>query len=188
VADYSGALVYFACLGLGFMLVEIILIQRFILVLGHPVYAISVILFSLLFFGGLGSYWSGRFGAQRKGLWLKIVLLALVLLLGAYNLGYPALLRAFTGLSIEHRIGLTVVLLCPLGVLMGMPFPLGVSAVHRKEPRVVPWAWGVNATLSVLGSVLAAMLSIRFGFTAALVVGQLAYLTALGMAVIRPLD
>ena len=188
VADYSGALVYFACLGLGFMLVEIILIQRFILVLGHPVYAISVILFSLLFFGGLGSYWSGRFGAQRKGLWLKIVLLAVVLLLGAYNLGYPALLRAFTGLSIEHRIGLTVVLLCPLGVLMGMPFPLGVSAVHRKEPRVVPWAWGVNGTLSVLGSVLAAMLSIRFGFTAALVVGQLAYLTALGMAVIRPLD
>lgn len=188
VADYSGALVYFACLGLGFMLVEIILIQRFILVLGHPVYALSVILFSLLFFGGLGSYWSGRFGAQRKGLWLKIVLLALVLLLGAYNLGYPALLRTFTGLSIEHRIGLTVVLLCPLGVLMGMPFPLGVSAVHRKEPRVVPWAWGVNGTLSVLGSVLAAMLSIRFGFTAALVVGQLAYLTALGMAVIRPLD
>jgi SAM-dependent methyltransferase len=187
VADYSGALVYFACLGLGFLLVEIILIQRFVLFLGHPVYAISVILFSLLFFGGLGSNLSGRFGAQRRGFWLKMVLLALVLLLGVYNLGYPALLRTFTGLSTAHRIGLTVVLLCPLGMLMGMPFPLGISAVHSKDPRVVPWVWGVNGTLSVLGSVLAAMLSISFGFTLALVVGQAAYLVALVLVVIRPM-
>lgn len=83
---------------------------------------------------------------------------------------------------------MTVVLLCPLGLLMGMPFPLGMSAVHRRDSRVVPWAWGVNGTLSVLGSVLAAMLSIRLGFSAALVVGQLAYLAALGMAVIRPMN
>jgi SAM-dependent methyltransferase len=187
VADYSVNLVYFACLGLGFMLVEIVLIQRFILILGHPVYAISVILFSLLFFGGLGSYWTGRFGARRKGLWLKLILLTLVLLLGAYNLGYPILLRTFTGLSIVHRIGLTVAFFCPLGILMGMPFPLGISAVHRRDYRVVPWAWGINGTLSVLGSVLAAMLSIRFGFGVALVVGQLAYLVALMTAVIRPM-
>ncbi len=187
VSNYSGALVYFACLGLGFLLVEIILIQRFVLFLGHPVYAISVILFSLLFFGGLGSNLSGQFGAERRGFLLKTVLLALVLLLGVYNVGYPALLQTFTGLSTAHRIGVTVLFLCPLGVLMGMPFPLGIRAVHAKDPRVVPWVWGVNGTLSVLGSVLAAMLSISFGFTVALVVGQLVYLVALAVAVVRPM-
>jgi spermidine synthase len=179
VRGYSGALLYFACLGVGFLLVEIILIQRFVLFLGHPVYAISVVLFSLLFFGGLGSYLSGRFGLQKGGAYLKSVLLALVLLLGLYNLGYSGLLQMFIGLDVVHRIGLTVLLLCPLGLLMGMPFPLGIRAVHATEPRVVPWAWGVNGTLSVLGSVLAAMLSISFGFTVALMAGQLAYLVAL---------
>jgi len=81
---------------------------------------------------------------------------------------------------------LTVVLLCPLGLLMGMPFTLGIRALHRREPRVVPWAWGINGTLSVLGAVLAAMLSIRFGFTVALLAGQLAYLLALVAVVVWP--
>jgi hypothetical protein len=82
VTDYSGALLYFACLGVGFLLVEIVLIQRFVLFLGHPAYAISVILFGLLFFGGLGSYLSGRFGLHRRSIYHKSVLLILVLLLG----------------------------------------------------------------------------------------------------------
>ena len=187
VTGYSGALLYFACLGVGFLLVEIVLIQRFVLFLGHPVYAISVILFSLLFFGGLGSYLSGRFGMQERSLYHKAVLLALVLLLGLYNLGYSWFLQMFTGLDVVPRIGVTVLLLCPLGLLMGMPFPLGIRAVHSREPRVVPWAWGVNGTLSVLGSVLAAMLSISFGFSAALLVGQLAYLVALIAVLLRPM-
>jgi len=178
VRGYSGALLYFACLGVGFLIVEIVLIQRFVLFLGHPVYAISVILFSLLFFGGLGSYLSGWFGLKRRAIYHKGVLLTLVLLLGLYNLGYSGFLQAFTGLDIVHRIGLTVLVLCPLGLLMGMPFPLGIRAVHGREPRVVPWAWGINGTLSVFGSVLAAMLSITFGFTVTLLVGQLAYLVA----------
>jgi hypothetical protein len=187
VIDYSGALLYFACLGVGFLLVEIVLIQRFILFLGHPVYAISVILFSLLFFGGLGSYLSGWFGPQKRGIHHKGVLLALVLLLGLYNFGYSMFLQTFTGLDIVYRIALTVLLLCPLGLLMGMPFPLGIRAIHRMEPRVVPWAWGVNGTLSVLGSVLAAVLSISFGFTVALLVGQLAYSVALLAVLIWPM-
>ena len=187
VTGYRSALLYFACLGVGFLLVEIVLIQRFILLLGHPVYAISVILFSLLFFGGLGSYISGRVGQQRRGPFLKAVLLALVLLLGLYNLGYSGLLETFIGLDIVYRIGLAVLLVCPLGLLMGMPFPMGITAVHDREPRIVPWAWGVNGTLSVLGSVLAAVLSISFGFSVALLVGQLAYLVALVVVLVWPL-
>lgn len=186
VEGYSGALLYFACLGVGFLLVEIILIQRFVLFLGHPVYAISVILFCLLFFGGLGSYLSGRLALLKRGACHKGILLSIVLLLGLYNLGYSWFLQVFTGLDVAHRIGLTVLLLCPLGLLMGMPFPLGIKAIHGREPRVVPWAWGINGTLSVLGSVLAAMLSIRFGFTVALVAGQLAYLLAFVAVVLWP--
>lgn len=187
VTGYSGALLYFACLGAGFLMVEIVLIQRFVLFLGHPVYAISVILFSLLFFGGLGSHLSGRFGPERRGSYQKGALLGLVLLLGLYNLGYSGFLQTFTGLDIVYRIGLTVLVLCPLGLLMGMPFPLGIAAVHGREPRLVPWAWGINGTLSVLGSVLAAMLSISFGFTLALLVGQLVYFVALLAALFRPM-
>ncbi len=186
VTGYSGALLYFACLGAGFLMVEIVLIQRFVLFLGHPVYAISVILFSLLFFGGLGSHLSGRFGPERRGSYQKGALLGLVLLLGFYNLGYSGFLQTFTGLDIVYRIGLTVLVLCPLGLLMGMPFPLGIAAVHGREPRFVPWAWGINGTLSVLGSVLAAMLSISFGFTLALLVGQLVYFVALLAALFWP--
>ena len=70
---------------------------------------------------------------------------------------------------------------------MGMPFPMGITAVHDREPRIVPWAWGVNGTLSVLGSVLAAVLSIRFGFAVAMLVGQLAYLVALVVVLVWPL-
>ncbi len=187
VTHYSSPLLYFACLGVGFLLVEIVLIQRFILFLGHPVYAISVILFSLLFFGGLGSYLSGRCGVQRRDIYHKGALLGLVLLLGLYNIGYSEFLHTFTGLDVVHRIALTVLLLCPLGLLMGMPFPFGISAVHSREPRVVPWAWAVNGTLSVLGSVLAAMVSISFGFTVAFFVGQLAYVLALVVVLIRPM-
>jgi len=187
VTGYSGALLYFACLGAGFLMVEIVLIQRFVLFLGHPVYAISVILFSLLFFGGLGSHLSGRFGPERRGSYQKGALLGLVLLLGLYNLGYSGFLQTFTGLDIVYRIGLTVLVLCPLGLLMGMPFPLGIAAVHGREPRLVPWAWGINGTLSVLGSVLAAMLSISFGFTLALLVGQLVYFVALLAALFWPM-
>ncbi len=186
VAGYRSALLYFACLGVGFLLVEIVLIQRFILFLGHPVYAISVILFSLLFFGGLGSYASGRVRPQRRGAFLRVVLLLLVLLLGLYNVGYAALLEAFIGLHVVYRIALTVLLVCPLGLLMGMPFPMGIAAVHDREPRIVPWAWGINGTLSVLGSVLAAVLSISFGFSVALLVGQLAYLVALVVVLVWP--
>ena len=187
VTGYSGSLLYFACLGVGFLLVEIVLIQRFVLFLGHPAYAISVILFSLLFFGGLGSYLSGRLRLHSRGIYHKGVLLALVLLLGLYNLGHSGFLQIFTGLDILRRVGLTVLLLCPLGLLMGMPFPLGIKAVHSREPRVVPWAWGINGTLSVLGSVLAAMLSISFGFTVALFVGQLAYVLALVAVLVWPM-
>lgn len=178
-ASYLASLLYFSCLGLGFILVEIVLIQRFILFLGHPIYATAVILFSLLFFGGLGSYLSGRLSLARLSLGHRAILLSLVLLLLVYNLAFPRFLSSFIGLSIVPRITLTVIMLCPLGLLMGMPFPLGIKVTNAKAPSLIPWAWGVNGAFSVLGSVLAAILSINYGFNVTLVSGLMAYLVAL---------
>jgi len=178
-ASYLASLLYFSCLGLGFILVEIVLIQRFILFLGHPIYATAVILFSLLFFGGLGSYLSGRLSLARLSLGHRAILLSLVLLLLVYNLAFPRFLSSFIGLSIVPRITLTVIMLCPLGLLMGMPFPLGIKVTNAKAPSLIPWAWGVNGAFSVLGSVLAAILSINYGFNVTLVSGLVAYLVAL---------
>lgn len=177
--SYLTSLLYFSCLGLGFILVEIVLIQRFILFLGHPVYATAVILFSLLFFGGLGSYLSGRFSRAGLSSGHRVILLSLVLLLFVYVLALPWFVSSFIGLSIVPRIALTVIALCPLGLLMGMPFPLGIKITNAKAPSLIPWAWGVNGAFSVLGSVLAAILSINYGFNVTLASGLTAYLIAL---------
>ena len=177
--SYLTSLLYFSCLGLGFILVEIVLIQRFILFLGHPIYATAVILFSLLFFGGLGSYLSGRFSSAKLSFSHRAILLSLVLLLAVYNLAFPWFLSSFIGLSIVPRIALTVIVLCPLGLLMGIPFPLGIKVTNAKAPSLIPWAWGVNGAFSVLGSVLAAILSINYGFNVTLASGVAAYLVAL---------
>jgi hypothetical protein len=138
-----------------------------------------VILFSLLFFGGLGSYLSGRLSPARLSFGHRAILLSLVLLLFVYNLAFPWFLSTFIGLSIVPRIALTVIMLCPLGLLMGMPFPLGIKVTNTKAPSLIPWAWGVNGAFSVLGSVLAAILSINYGFNVTLVSGLAAYLMAL---------
>jgi len=177
--SYLTFLLYFSCLGLGFIVVEIVLIQRFILFLGHPIYATAVILFSLLFFGGLGSYLSGRFSPAGPSSGHRAVLLSLVLLLLIYSLALPWFLSSFIGLSIVPRIALTVIMLCPLGLLMGMPFPLGIKVTNAQAPSLIPWAWGVNGAFSVLGSVLAAILSINYGFKVTLASGLAAYFIAL---------
>ncbi len=172
-------LLYFASLGAGFMLIEVPVVQRFILFLGHPVYALVVVLFSLLFFGGLGSFSTRGVTADRATAQLSWSIPALVgvSLLNAFAV--PLLLNALLPLPLAGRIAVAVALLAPLGVLMGMPFPLGIKIVSEQAREIVPWVWGVNGSTSVLGSVLAVMLAINFGFRVALVVGTGVYLGAL---------
>jgi hypothetical protein len=168
-------IVYFACLGLGFMVIEMSLMQRLILFLGHPIYSLTVILFTLLVFAGLGSLTTGRIPLKRQA-W---VLLALVVLLTFYVWGLPAVLHAGLDWPKAAKVAVTVALLAPLGYLMGMPFPLGIKRADLSAPRMVPWLWGINGTLSVLASVLAVFLAINVGFTAVALVGQAAYGVAL---------
>ncbi len=168
-------LLYFVGLGLGFMLVEIPLLQRFGLYLGHPTYALTTILASVLVGTGLGSAIAGKLFGTRPVTGARVGLLLLVCGLTAMVVFGPGLLARTLERSITSRIGLTVALLVPLGVLMGFPFPLGIKALASRRPGLVAWAWGMNGAASVLASVLAVAIGMHAGFAVALYVGAAAY-------------
>jgi hypothetical protein len=168
------SLSYFSLLGIGYLFVEIPLMQRFILFAGHPVYAFSVVLFALLVFSAVGSLASHRLPWR----WA----LAAVGMAGfLYLWGVPLLIDAFLGSPLWFRLILSVITLAPLGFLMGVPFPRGIHALGDEAPALVPWAWGVNGCASVVGSILSVMLSISFGFSWVVTVGGVAYLAALAV-------
>lgn len=177
-------LIYFAALGVGFIFIELGLMQRFILFLGHPTYSLSVVLFSLLTFSGIGSFASRRWGeSPREGQRLVIPLLALLVLLYIFVL--PPLFRAWLAWPLVGRIAVSIALLAPLGLLMGMPFPLGIRLVDRTNQLLIPWAWGVNGFASVVGSVLSIMLAQSYGFGVVMGLALLIYLAGLAAVQIR---
>ncbi|MFB0535649.1 MAG: hypothetical protein ACETWR_11775 [Anaerolineae bacterium] len=159
---------YFALLGLGYLFVEIPLMQRFILFLGHPVYAFATTLFALLLFSGLGSMTGPRLSLLKM-----LILLSVTILL--YPLLLPRLFQLLLGQGFALRLLASVVSLAPLGFLMGIPFPGGIALLDRLAPDLIPWAWGINGCLSVLASILSTMLAISFGFSWVLVGASLAY-------------
>jgi spermidine synthase len=161
----GGYLLYFACLGVGFMLVEIPLIQKFILFLGQPLYAIAVILSTLLIFSGMGSMLAGRFSPGDVLARLCTVILVLCTVMIIYIYGLPIMFDTFLGISGMVRGVITVVLIMPLGILMGMAFPLGIRLLEQDGKTMIPWVWGVNGACSVMGSIVAWGLSLNFGYT-----------------------
>jgi hypothetical protein len=172
---------YFAALGSGFMFVEIAFIQKFVLFLSHPLYAVAVVLFAFMLCAGLGSLLSQHLA---KGVAPGLVLLvppiaAIALLCGVYLIWLPAVINALIALPDAARIAITVLLILPLGLSMGMPFPLGLEALGARTPALVPWAWGINACTSVAGAVLASVLAIHAGFNAVLIVAVLLYASTL---------
>jgi hypothetical protein len=162
-------IVYFACIGAGYLLVEIPLIQQFTLLLDRPTAALAVVLFTLLLASGVGSWLSDKLPLKGS----LAVLVALVLLLA---LALPALMRMGLSWPLEARIMLAILSLTPLGMLMGVPFASGLRHVSALQ---IPWAWAVNGALSGVGGVVAAMLTLDLGFRIALAIGALAYLGAL---------
>ena len=170
-------LAYFAAIGLGFMLIEISQLQRLTIFLGHPSYSLSVVLFSLLVSSGLGSLSTARLtgpeGAARRRLMLTIAMLA------AFGLLTPLVTHRFEASSTPIRIALSIALLFPLGFLMGMAFPLGMRLALRRTPLLAPWFWGVNGAASVCASVLAVVIAIGAGISAAFWTGTACYLAAL---------
>jgi hypothetical protein len=170
----AGIVLYFVAIGLGFMLLEISLIQRFVLYLGYPTYALSVVLLSLLLFLGLGSYASKRWvGAERQV--LPLAVLALTGTVVVYWLGLPRLFGTTLGAPLAGRIGISVALLAPLGLIAGTFFPLGIRRAESIHPDLVPWAWGVNGCASVTASVLAVVMGMQFGFVAVWIAALVVY-------------
>jgi hypothetical protein len=177
-----GSLGFFAAIGLGFLALEVVLIQRFVLFLGFPTYALSVVLFALLIFTGLGSLLSVRAGAREPRRTLIAALAAGAAMIALAAFGLQPLLRALIDLPFAARIACTVALLAPLGVVLGMAMPLGLRRLERLHPSGVAWAWAINGIASVLASVLAITVAIMFGFTVATLLALACYLGALGHA------
>jgi len=179
-------LLYFIAVGLGYILVEIAFIQRFVLFLGHPTYALTVVIFLLMVSSGAGSLFSRRWLPRAEMGWLPLLLVLVTLL--AYVFLLPGRLAALVGIGFGYRLLVSGVLLVPLGFLMGMPFPTGLRALAAapapgfpsgRPDNAVEWAWAMNAAASVLGSVSAMVIAIQFGLTATLACGAAAYLLAL---------
>jgi len=183
---------YFVAVGLGYILVEIAFIQRFVLFLGHPTYALTVVIFLLLLSGGAGSLFSRIWLPRPEMVWVPLALV--IGTLAVYLFFLPVRLAGMVGLPFADRLVISGVLLAPLGFVMGMPFPTGLRAlsdaairhasktVKRGIPSkdaAVEWAWAMNAAASVLGSVLAMVIAMQYGLTAALACGAGAYVLAL---------
>jgi hypothetical protein len=162
-------LVYFACLGIGFLFVEIPLIQRLVLFLDRPVYAFAVVLFTLLMASGVGSLLSPR-------LPLRAVLVLLFIVILSYPFLLPFASQMFLISPFVARVLVALLLLAPMGFLMGIPFPQGL--VRLKTPGLVPLAWGINGCASVISSILATTGALTWGFSAVLVAGAVAYALA----------
>lgn len=168
---------YFGAIGVAFMFVEIAFIQKFILFLSHPLYAIAVVLFAFLLSAGLGSRYSERlvFPARARAVSVAWPVLAIAAIALVYAGLLPRLLPALAAWPDAARIAVTLALIFPLGFAMGMPFPLGMSRLAAADEPLVPWAWGLNACASVVSAVLATLLAIHLGFSVVLLLAVALY-------------
>jgi hypothetical protein len=170
-ASRARVLVYFLAIGFGFMFIEIAFIQKFVLFLSHPLYAVAVVLFAFLLFAGIGSRVSPR---MRMRTVVPAIAVSAALCLALL----PWLFEHAMGLPDALRIVICAVLVAPLAFFMGMPFPLGLARVDAADPRLIAWAWGINGCASVTAAVLATLLAIHVGFTAVVLAALALYALA----------
>jgi spermidine synthase len=177
IAGRWWVLAYFALLGLGFILVELVTIQKFMIVLGGPAYSMSVTLFSILVFSGLGAFTAKRLRISSHAA-LTGMAGSIVLLLAASMLFLDDWLAFVLTFAFLPRVLLSIVSLAPISFALGFPFPTGIRILDRAAPQLVPWAWASNACLTVIGSVLCVILSISWGFSTAFAVAAGCYVLA----------
>ena len=180
-----GFLLYFLAIGAGYILIEVALIQKFVLFLGHPTYALTVVIFSLLVSSGLGSYASKVVVASSAGRW-RVVLAGVAVLIALLAVDVAVLLPKAITLPLTWKVLVTIVLIFPAGFLMGMPFPTGLTRLEEWQSVSVRWAWSLNAAASVLGSVAALVFAIYFGLVQTLLLGGVLYLIALAIVARDP--
>jgi hypothetical protein len=173
-----GFLFYFLCIGVGYILIQVALIQKFVLFLGHPTYALTVIIFSMLIASGMGSFLSRKVLGDSDSK-LRFVLLGIACLVAALAFISGPITESLVSLPLAAKALITVLLIAPAGFLMGMPFPTGLARLEQRHHPSVRWAWSLNAASSVLGSAGAIFLAIYIGLRFTVIVGGLFYLVAL---------
>ena len=172
-------LLYFGSLGAGFMLIEVSVLQRFVLLLGHPVYSLTVTLFSLLLGTGIGAAWSQRFRQETLKRSTAIMLVAIAILSFAVIAVVTPLISWAIPFARNIRILIAVAMLVPIGVALGVPMPAGLRLLSARAPQMVTWAWGINGALSVVGATVAIFIAMNWGFGATLMTASGAYLVGL---------
>jgi predicted membrane-bound spermidine synthase len=170
-APYAGSIVYFACLGAGFIAVELSLLQHLTLLVGHPIFTLSILLCTILAAGGVGSALSNR--VSMRTACLSAAGLGVV---AAFVL--PRLIPFLLPLELGGRIAAAVALIVPLGLVMGMPFPQGLRRTGEGSLPPPPFYWGLNGVMSVIGSVATVLVALVFGFQIAMLAGSALYLIA----------
>jgi spermidine synthase len=172
-------LLYFGALGAGFMLIEVSVLQRFVLLLGHPVYSLTVTLFSLLLGTGIGAAWSRRLRETTLVRSTAIVLVAIA----AIGVAVIAVVNPLIAWAIPFtrgtRIAIAIATLVPIGIVLGVPMPAGIRLLSARAPQMVTWAWGLNGALSVVGATLAIFIAMNWGFGVTLVGASTTYLVGL---------
>ena len=157
--------------------------QHLVMFLGHPVYALSAVLVVLLLSTGIGSLLTDRVSIADAARTASRRAEILVALLAVQAVALGPLLRVAVGLPFVARLLITVVLVAPLGLLMGAQAPLAIKIISERAPRLIPWCWGVNGLASVVATAAGTLLALHAGFSALLLAGGLAYL---GAVVARP--
>jgi hypothetical protein len=171
-------LAYFGALGAGFMLLEVALLQRFVLLLGHPVYSLTVTLFSLLLGTGLGSFLTRAVDDLRIRRVTMSALIAIVALAFASRFAVPWLVNAAIPWPLGARIAVAVTLLVPAGILLGMALPGGMRMLASRRPEIAPWGWGMNGAFSVVGATLAVFIAMNWGFSTTFMAAAAVYAVA----------
>lgn len=182
VRGHGPVAVYFFSIGLGFMFVEIVFIHKLVLFLAHPLYAIAVVLCAFLVFAGLGSRFSARLEGARpdnKPRALAFAILGIAICALLYLIALPPVFRGLMHLQEGAKVAIAICLIAPLAFCMGIPFPSGLTWIAADREQLIPWAWAVNGSASVVGAVLATLLAIHFGFSVVVLIAVLLYFLAL---------
>ncbi|MCH7852830.1 MAG: SAM-dependent methyltransferase [Proteobacteria bacterium] len=172
---------YFFLLGLAFLFIEIAFIQKFILFLSHPLYAVAVVLSGFLVFAGLGSAYSAQLVqrvAQKRHSPVSVAVAGIAAIALLYLAVLPMLFQQLIGLPDAIKMALSIILIAPMAFFMGMPFPIVLARVADRAPDFIPWAWGINGFASVISASLATLLAIEFGFSVVILLALGLYATA----------
>jgi hypothetical protein len=173
-------LAYFSCLGAGFITLELVFIQKFMHLIGSPLYTYSTVIFTLLLGAGIGSAASERLGINSQRRW-PLPFIAIMVIGLALIVAYPPLAKMALALPLEGRALVAALLIFPLGFFLGMPFPLGILAIANQPRGAIAWAWGMNGLFTVIGGLASVILGLELGFNFTIVIALALYACALAV-------